>query len=124
MRQVLPGQSQDARPPRGFQRDLPASGVSTVSQAEHVHVRDGAQRRQVLDRLVGRAVFAEADRVVGHDVDDALAHQRRQADRGPAVVGEHEEGAAIGNEAAVQRDAVHGRRHAVLADAVVDVAAG
>ncbi len=46
--------------------------------------------------LMGRAVLAETDRIVGHDVDHAQAHQRRETDRGPAIVGEHQEGAAIG----------------------------
>ena len=37
-----------------------------------------AEHRQVLDRLMGRAVLAEADRIVRHHVDHPLAHQRRQ----------------------------------------------
>ena len=57
-------------------------------------------------------------------MDDALAHQRRKPDRRPAVVREHQERAGVGDDAAVQRHAVHGRRHAVLAHAVVDEAAG
>ena len=65
-----------------LQRELPALGrLDAIRRAEHVEVRHGAQRRQMLDRLVRRAVLAEADRVVRHDVDDALAHQRGQADR-------------------------------------------
>ncbi len=60
---------------------------------------------------------------MGHHVDHPLAHQRRQADRGARVVGEDQEGAAIGDHPAMQRQAVHGRGHAVLADAVIDVAA-
>ena len=47
----------------------------------------------------------------------------RDPQGGTGVIGEHQEGAAGRNEAAVQRHPVHGRRHAVLADAVVDVAA-
>ena len=41
-----------------------------------------------------------------------MAHQRREPDRGRGVIGEDQERAAIGNEAAMQRDAVHRRRHA------------
>src|SRR3712207_8635401 len=37
--------------------------------------------------------LAEADRVMGHDMDRAHAHQRAQPDRGPGIVGEGEEGA-------------------------------
>ena len=69
-------------------------------------------------------VLAEADRIVGHHVDDALLHQRREPDRRPRIVGKGEEGAAIGEHAAMQRDAVHRRRHRVLAHAVAHVAAG
>jgi hypothetical protein len=56
----------------GFERDLPAFRVSTASAGAGRAGWDGAQRRQMLDRLVGRAVFAEADRVMRHHIDDAL----------------------------------------------------
>ena len=55
-------------------------------------------------------------------MDDAHAHQRRKTDRRARIVGEREERAAIRNDAAVQRHAVHRRRHAVLADAVAHIA--
>ena len=35
----------------------------------------------MLDRLMRRSVFAEADGIMRHDMDDALSHQRGQADR-------------------------------------------
>ena len=54
---------------------------------------------------------------------DALLHQRRHAQRVARVLGEHQEGAAVGDEAAVQGDAVHDRRHAELAHTIVDVVA-
>ena len=106
------------------QRQLPALGhLDGVGGAEEAEVRDGAQGCQMLDGLVGRAVLAEADGIVGHDVDDALAHQGGEADGGPCVVGEDEEGAGEGDEAPVQGHAVHDGRHAVLARTVVEVAA-
>ena len=74
---------------------------------------------QVLDRLVGRAVLAEADRVVRPDVGDRQLHERGQPDGAAHVVGEGEERAAVDAGAAVQRDAVHDRAHGVLADAEV-----
>ena len=68
--------------PLAVQRQLPALGrLDGVGRAEHVEVGHGPQRRQMLDRLMRGAVLAEPDRVVRHHVDDALAHQRRQADR-------------------------------------------
>ena len=78
----------------------------------------------MLDRLMCRAVLAEADRIVRHHVDDALLHQRGQPDRRTAVIREDEERAAVGNEQAVECQAVHRRGHAMLAHAVVDVVAG
>jgi len=54
----------------------------------------------------------------------ALLHQGSHARGVARVVGEHQERAAVGYEAAVQRDAVHDRGHAELAHAVVQVVAG
>ena len=108
-----------------FERELPAfRRLRGVGRAEDEEVRDGAQRGHVLDRLVRRAVLAKADGIVRQHVDDADAHQGCKADRRTAIVREDQEAAGIGDEAAVQRHAVHRRRHAVLAHAVVDVAAG
>jgi hypothetical protein len=78
----------------------------------------------VLHALVRGAVLAQADAVVREDVDDALLHQRGHADGVAAVVAEGQEGAAVGDVAAVQRHAVHDGGHAEFAHAVVDVAAG
>ena len=75
----------------------------------------------MFDRLVGGAVFTEADAVVREHMHDAQFHQGRHAQRIAAVVAEGQEGATIGNEAAVQGDAVHDRGHAEFAHAVVDV---
>ena len=36
-----------------------------------MQMRDRAQRREMLDRLVRRPVLAEADRIVRHHIDDA-----------------------------------------------------
>ena len=100
-----------------------ATASRPCRRAPDIEAGNQAQRGGVLDRLVRRAVFAEADGVVREHVDHALLHQRRHADGVAAVVAEGEEGAAVGDEAAVQRHAVHDRGHAELAHAVVDVAA-
>ncbi len=60
---------------------------------------------------------------MGHHVDHPHPHQRREADRAAGIVGEHQEGAAVGHEAAVQDEPVHDCRHAVLAHAVAHVVA-
>ncbi|MNX84449.1 hypothetical protein D3C86_1162460 [compost metagenome] len=108
-----------------LQGDLPAlQRLDGVGGAEDHQVGDGAQGRQMLDRLVGRAVFAQTDRVMGQDVNHAHAHQGGQADRRAAVVREDHEGAGVGDDAAVQGHAVHGRAHAVFTHAPVDVTTG
>ena len=56
-------------------------------------------------------------------MDDADPHQCGQPDRGTAVIGKAEKRAAIRDEATMQGDTVHGGRHGMLADAVVDIAA-
>ena len=53
-----------------------------VGGAEHDKSGDRPQRCELLDRLVRRAVLADADRVVGEDVDHRQLHERGQADRG------------------------------------------
>ena len=110
-RQVL---AREERAPSGRRfRSIAAAhataGLDGVARPPDVHVGDEPQARRVLDRLVRRAVLAQADRVVREHVDHAQLHQRRHAQRVARVVGEHQERAAVGNEAAVQRDAVHDR---------------
>jgi hypothetical protein len=74
------------------------------------------------DRLMSRTVFAEPDRIVGEDVNHVDAHQRRQPERGPAIVAEDEKTRAVGDEAAVERDAVQDGAHSMFADAEVQIA--
>ena len=79
-----PGGSESARPVDGaagmITRQASTSLVG-VGRAQGDEPGDRAQRRELLDRLVRRAVFADADRVVREDVDDRNLHQRAQADR-------------------------------------------
>ena len=54
------------------------------------------QRRELLDRLMRRAVLAEPDRVVREDPDRRDLHQRAEADRLARVVGEDQVRRAVG----------------------------
>ena len=95
-----------------------------VGRPDHVQAGDRPERGELLDRLVGRAVLADADRVVGeHEADLGLGQRRpagwtascsrrrrrtcRRSGRIPPCL------------AMPTIDGAHG----VLADAVVDVAA-
>ena len=75
----------------------------------------------MLDGLVGGTIFTQANGIMGHDIDDALLHEGREAHRAAGIVCENHEGAAIGHKALVQGDPVHRSGHAMLADAVMDV---
>ncbi len=55
-------------------------------------------------------------------VDDTHAHERRKADGVTGVIGEHHEGAAVRDETAMDRDAVHGRAHRKFTHAIADIA--
>ena len=92
-RPVGPAAAQDLAPGHG--------GLVGVGRAHDVEAGDRAQRPEVLDRLVGRAVLAEADRVVRPHEGDAALHERGEPHRGAHVVAEHQEGAAEGAQQAV-----------------------
>ena len=47
-----------------------------VSRTDDVQMRNGAQRHQLLDGLMRRAVFADADGIVREDVSRRQLHQR------------------------------------------------
>ena len=95
-----------------------------VRRAQHDEARDRPERREVLDRLVGRAVLAQRDGVVRPDPRDRQARERREAHGAAHVVGELQERRPVGaHDAAVGGQAVHRAAHAVLAHAEEDVAA-
>ena len=92
-----------------------------VGGPEHQQARHGAERGELLDRLVGRPVLADADRVVREDVHDGDLHQRREPDRPSRVVGEDQEARPVRAQLR-QRHAVRDRGRRVLADPEVEVA--
>jgi hypothetical protein len=107
--QVLAGQCNDRRRGLREQRQFPAfCGFDRVGGAEHVEIGDDAQRSQMFNRLMRGSVFAQTNGIMGHDIDDPNAHQCRQADRRTAIVGKDQEGAAEGNDPAMERHAGHG----------------
>ena len=95
-------------------------GFVGVGRADHAQLRHRPHGGQLLDGLVGRSVLTEPDGVVGPVVDDVRLAQGGQAHGRTHVVAEAEEGAAEGEDAAVQRHSVEDGAHAVLADAEVE----
>ena len=100
------GGSAPARPGRRAARPTGArpATASLASPGRTYHrLRDRSQRGGVLDRLMGRPVLAQADRVVGPDVGDRQAGQGGQAHGAAHVVAEGQERGAVRLEAAVHR---------------------
>ena len=77
----------------------------------------------MLNRLMGWAIFAKANRVVREDEDAAEPGECREPERAAHVVAEGEERGAERDQAAVVDDPVGDRRHRVLAHTEADVAA-
>ncbi len=125
MREILAREHEARRSFATFDRGLPRNGaLDRVARTPNVVARDQAQARQMLDRLMRRTVFAQADRIVRVDVDRLCRDQRRHAHRVACVVGEHEERRIVRDESTVQRETVADRAHAEFAHAVVDVVRG
>ena len=62
-----------------LERRLPAlDGLDAVGRAPDIEIRHRPHRRQMLDRLMGRAILAKADRIVGEHMHDPDPHQRRE----------------------------------------------
>jgi hypothetical protein len=123
-RHGLAGEDQRHRVVGAVDREPPGlGGLVRVGGTDHVEMGDRPQRGQLLDRLVGRPVLAEADRVVGEEVDHRQLHQGREADARAAVVGEGEVGGPEWLQLR-EREAVACRGGRVFADPEVDLTAG
>src|SRR5690606_12750221 len=123
-RHVLTAQHQAGRAILALDGRSPGhGGFGRAARTPYVHARNVAQTGGSFDRLVGRAVFALTDGVVGQHVDHAQLHQRRHPHAVAHVVGELVEGTTERQDAAVQCHAVHDRGHAELAHAVGNIVA-
>ena len=106
------------------ERDPPSRDrLVRIGGAEDAHVGRRAQGGQLLDRLVGRAVLAEPDGVVGVDPDHRAAARAPRGAPRLRVVEEVEERRDVRPQAG-GGEAVRDGAHAVLADAEAQVAAG
>src|SRR3546814_1242215 len=75
-----------------------------------------AEAHHMLDGLVGRPILAKTNAVMSHDINNPRLLERGQADRPATIIGDDQEGAAIGNDPSMQRHAVHPRCHAEFPD--------
>ena len=121
-RQRLPREHEHGRLVAQLHHVAPGLGdLVRVRRAEHEQSGHRPQRRELLDRLVRRAVLADADRVVREDVDDGDLHQRGEPDRAARVVREDEEPRPERAQLR-ERESVGDRRRRELAHAEVEVA--
>ena len=93
-----------------------------VAGSHDENIGHGAQRRELFDGLVRRAVFADADGVVRKDIDNGNFHEAGETHGRLHVVAEIEKCSAEGAQAA-ETHAAHRRAHGMFTHAVVDVAA-
>lgn len=95
-RDTLTGQNHGARQGVLLLEEVTVSlgGLEGIGRANDLKLRNRAEGSKVLNRLVGRAVLADGDGVVGPDVQVRDLHEGGQTNGGTLVVGEHEEGAA------------------------------
>ncbi len=92
-----------------------------VAGTQHHQARLGAERCELLHRLMRRAVLAVAHGVVGEHEDRRQLHQRGDPDRRPCIIAEDEEGSAEGADLR-QGEPVDRCGHGVLANAEMQVA--
>ena len=122
--QVLAGEGQHAGRTLGLHGELPAfRRLGAVRRAEHEEIGEGAQAGKRFHGLMGRAILAQTDGVMGQHLNVAGAHEGGQPQGRTHVVGEDEEGGARGDQPPMQAHAVDGGGHTMLADAPMDEAA-
>ena len=108
-----------------FHRHLPRpTRLVGIAGTDDEQIGDRAQRRQVLNGLVGRPIFSDADAVVGEGKNRAQVGERGQAYCRAHVVREHEKRCRERDEAAMIDEPIHRGSHGMLADAEVHVAPG
>src|SRR5262249_45222728 len=97
-RQRLPAEDERHRSVPQLHDDAPGlNHFVRVCRAQGDESGDGAQRGQLLDRLVRAPVLAQTNGVVREDVDHRELHDRAQADRRPRVIAEDQEPGAVGS---------------------------
>ncbi len=73
----LAAEHQCRRPVRVLQRGFVRLGhLIRIAGAQHQHVGHGAQGSELLDRLVRRPIFADADGIVREDEERRYFHER------------------------------------------------
>src|SRR5882757_8276282 len=85
--------------------------------------RNGAQRREVFDRLVSRAVFSVAHGVMSENENRGQFHDRREPNGGSRVIAEDEKCRPKSSELG-KRKAIYDCSHGMLPDTEVQILTG
>ena len=93
-----------------------------IRRPKHDQAGNGAQRDQLLDRLMRRSIFAIAHGIVRENENGRQLHERGEPNGRSGIVAEDEERRSEGPQLR-KRQAVDDRRHRVLADAEMNIAA-
>ena len=120
--EVLSRQDKCRRTILRFQRHQPCTfGLRTVTRTDDIKVRDRTQHRELLDRLMGWAVFTDTDGIVGQYENLWNLHQRGQSRHRLQIVAEDEEGRHEGTKTAMEQHTVCDTGHRHLTNTEVDV---
>src|SRR5579875_764692 len=105
-------------------RYSPALGrLRGIGRPHYIQIRDRAQSRQMLNRLMRRSVFAHPDAVMGKNVKHLQIAECPQTDRRFHVVGKDHEGGAERKNSSMGSQAVNSSSHRMLAHPKRQVAA-
>src|SRR5690606_6006829 len=97
------------------------SGFGGVARTPNMQIGNKAQAGRMLDGLMGWAIFAQANGVVGEHMHHPLLHKCCHAQGVARVSGKGQEGTAKRQVTAMERDTVHDGSHAELTYAIVDM---
>lgn len=123
LRKVLARKRNDTGGVLGGKSNIVSSArLVTVGRPPNHAVGESTEVCQSLNRLVGRAVLTQTNRVVGGNPDHADLRESRETDGTSGVRHEVQEGTSEGKDGTIGSQTVHDGTHTVLTDTVANVA--
>lgn len=123
--QVLSREAQGGRGVLGLQADEVGGGsLVTVSGSPDLHVGQGSEPCDGFDRLVGRSVFTETDRIVGSNVQHSEVRKGGQSDGTGGVGNKVQERGGEGDDTTVRAHTVGDGDHGVFTNTESNVSTG
>jgi hypothetical protein len=98
------------------------NGLLGISRSVNIEVGEYTKTRNSLNRLMGRTIFTNTDRVVGKNVGNVVELSKRgNTDGGAEVINENGEGRSRGLEETVVTESVKDASHGMFTDTEVQV---